>query len=58
MEFLASDMDKPWRLSRTKPTTREAGLKRLRGSVRRNLPLSRAIIGALVWIEIFRDRVE
>ncbi len=58
MEFRASDMDKPWRLSRTEPTTREAGLKRLRGSVRRNVPLSRAIIGALVWIQKFRDRVE
>jgi hypothetical protein len=31
MEFRASDMDKPWRLSRTEPTTREAGLKGLRG---------------------------
>jgi hypothetical protein len=58
MEFLASDMEKPWRLCRTKLTTREAGLKRLPGSVRRNVPVSRAIIGALVWIEIFRDRVE
>lgn len=27
MEFLASDVDSPWRFSRTKPTTRETGLK-------------------------------
>jgi len=58
MEFRASDMDKPWHFSRIEPTTLAAGLKRLRGSVRRNVSLPRAIIGALVWIQKFRDRVE
>jgi hypothetical protein len=58
MEFWASDMGRPWRFSHAAPATRAAGLKRRRGPVRRNVPLSRAIIGDLVWIQKFFDRVE
>ena len=58
MEFCAYDMGKPWGFSHAALATRGAGLKRLRDLVRRNVSLSRAIIGALVWIQKFFDRVE